>query len=125
LKYFIGNYLKEARKKKGLNLSDVAKQLNCGTSKIFYIENGERSLSIETLEDLITLYELSEEQSLFIKQKWCLLNDNLNISTKNLPIRKIELIILFKDTVEQLSAHDSIKIYNTLKKYKKDGLKND
>lgn len=57
--------LKEARKRKKLTLRDVAKKLNVTASTICKYENGTIIPKIDTINNMLKLYEVQYEQLKF------------------------------------------------------------
>ncbi|WP_418566752.1 helix-turn-helix domain-containing protein [Peptacetobacter sp.] len=57
----IGERVKMIRKELGLNQTDFAKGLDLSRSRIGYIENGERSLTERTLNDIVREYGVNRD----------------------------------------------------------------
>lgn len=56
---FIGNKIRELRKKNGDSLEELGKKINFNYSNLSKIERGERSPSVELLEQIAKLYDVS------------------------------------------------------------------
>lgn len=110
-------FLKELRlKNNDERLSDMSKRLGVSASYLSTVETEKRRMNDKLFDNLVTTYQLSEEEAKELNIIRSLVSNELVLSMDDMDHDKKETVIKFLTSVEDLSKEDVEKINLLLKK---------
>lgn len=110
-------FLKELRlKNNDERLSDMSKRLGVSASYLSTVETEKRRMNDKLFDNLVTTYQLSEEEAKELNIIRSLVSNELVLSMDDMDQDKKEAVIKFLSSVEDLSKEDVEKINLLLKK---------
>lgn len=110
-------FLKELRlKNNDERLSDMSKRLSVSASYLSTVETEKRRMNDKLFDNLVTTYQLSEEEAKELNIIRSLVSNELVLSMDDMDQDKKEAVIKFLSSVEDLSKEDVEKINLLLKK---------
>ena len=109
-----GIFIRKFRLDKGILLRDMAKDLDISPAYLSAMETGHKDITQSLADKIISVYNLSIEQTKELKKSIVLSQQKICIATGQI-VWKNEIVSMLKEKLDNLSEEQRLKIIEVLK----------
>ena len=109
-----GIFIRKFRLDKGIRLRDMAKDLDISPAYLSAMETGHKDITQSLADKIISVYNLSIEQTKELKKSIVLSQQKIYITTGQI-VWKNEIVSMLKEKLDNLSEEQRLKIIEVLK----------
>lgn len=99
-----GLYLRQLRKEKKESLQTLSEKIGVGVSFLSALENGKKTIPVEYGDKLTKVLNLTNEQSMELKNAIDYTNRKISIDLDNLNLEQQEVSLAFARTINQATS---------------------
>ena len=109
-----GIFIRKFRLDKGIRLRDMAKDLDISPAYLSAMETGHKDITQSLADKIISVYNLSIEQTKELKKSIVLSQQKICITTGQIAWKN-EIVSMMKEKLDNLSEEQRLKIIEVLK----------